>query len=244
MTGIERLKERIKKIDAGKILDLASGNGNFVYFIKEFKSNDGIFCVDTNENLSQYYDQEFAHDNIKFLPMDASSLRFRENLFDSVSISNSIHHLKNPKKVFSEMKRVVKENGILIINEMFSDRQDKHRDTHTRLHNWWGRIDTASGNYHGEVLKKDDLIDLLKEEFKGFEMEIIEYYQPFEDPYAPNVLKQMSSYIDVYIKRAKKANLSEELIVEGEEIRDILYNNGYSPSGSLFLILKNKTGKE
>lgn len=243
MNGIERLENRIKKIEAGRILDIASGRGNFVYYIKEFNSNDGIFCIDTNEELSKFYDKEFPEENIKFIPMNAYELTFADDSFDSISISNSIHHLEDPEKVFSEMKRVLKKNGTIFINEMFSDNQDKPRNTHTRLHNWWAKIDSLCGIIHHEVFKKERLLEIAKNAFIGFDIETIEYYQPFEDPFADNVLKQMNSYIDMYIERARKASLDKELVSEGEEIRDILYNNGYSPSGAMFLILKKSSEK-
>jgi SAM-dependent methyltransferase len=49
--------------------------------------------------------------------MDASSLEFEDEKFDILLADEMIHHLDNLPKVFSEMYRVIKDNGVVVISD-------------------------------------------------------------------------------------------------------------------------------
>lgn len=54
--------------------------------------------------------------NIKFLPMNAYELKFEEGFFDCVCMFEVIEHLNNPTKALTEVNRVLREDGSLIIS--------------------------------------------------------------------------------------------------------------------------------
>lgn len=65
--------------------------------------------------IEQYF---LKHDaEINFVKSDAHKLPFPDNSFDVVTCQTVLIHLKNPEKALSEMKRVVKSNGIVICAE-------------------------------------------------------------------------------------------------------------------------------
>lgn len=51
----------------------------------------------------------------RFLIVDAENLPFEDNFFDAAFIAASFHHLPNPLRALSEMRRVAKPGGCLIL---------------------------------------------------------------------------------------------------------------------------------
>ena len=42
---MQKLEKKLKEINGGKVLDVATGRGEFINFIKEFKSFDNITAI-------------------------------------------------------------------------------------------------------------------------------------------------------------------------------------------------------
>jgi ubiquinone/menaquinone biosynthesis C-methylase UbiE len=53
-------------------------------------------------------------DNLEFEYADAHDLKYDDNTFDVVIISNALHIVPDPEKVLSEIRRVIRPDGILI----------------------------------------------------------------------------------------------------------------------------------
>ena len=81
-----------------KLLDLGSGDGSFYEYCKEI----GI--------LAEKSDGSFEHINF-----EKDKLKFENNVFDFVLMNSIIEHLHNPSNLLIEVKRVLKETGILIV---------------------------------------------------------------------------------------------------------------------------------
>jgi len=99
-------------------LDLCCGTGEQVL---EFGRN-GITAtgIDINSNILKIALKNKAKsnlENVSFQQADATNLPFRDCHFDCVSISFGLHDKAriSRKKIVSEMTRVVKENGTLIL---------------------------------------------------------------------------------------------------------------------------------
>ena len=60
------------------------------------------------DNLKKY-------DNIQFKFADITKLPFKDNCFDKVVVANVIHLLDNPENAISELKRVVKPRGLIMV---------------------------------------------------------------------------------------------------------------------------------
>ena len=89
-------KKKIEEND--KLLDLGSGTGSFVKVCTKYKINSvGL---------------DLAKDDIDF---DNDKLPLKDNEFDYITMINLIEHLKNPKNLVTEIRRVAKNNAILII---------------------------------------------------------------------------------------------------------------------------------
>jgi len=118
---MKKLEKLLKSIDGGKVIDLASGNGGFINYIKEFNSFEKIVAVDKIEGALNQIPQIFPDLTIETITADIENLDFADKSYDTVCLSNSIHHLPHPEKIFDEMKRILHDNGQIILHEMCSD---------------------------------------------------------------------------------------------------------------------------
>ena len=157
--NIEEIKNEInqitKKYSQGKILDLCTGNGEFIHFIIDELINfsEKIGIDNHNRSIKEIF--------FEYKKMDVNKLEFPQNYFDIVTISNSLHHIENIELLFLNIKKVLKEDGTLIINEMFSDNQSSSQQTHVMLHHFSAEINKMDNIYHRETYKKNEIIDIV-----------------------------------------------------------------------------------
>ena len=103
------------------ILDLCTGTGDIAI---RFAQTDGvgeIVGIDQSEQMLHIAQRKMAANGlgrrIKLLKADALHLPFEDNSFDVVSIGFGLRNVGQHKKAISEMIRVLKKNGRLLILE-------------------------------------------------------------------------------------------------------------------------------
>ena len=154
-------EEIFAPISGGRILDMATGNGNFIHTLDAtLKEYTEIIGIDTSDRYATAFEQAFHSKPVQYHQMDAAKLDYPEASFDTVCIANSLHHLTDLPGVLVEMQRVLKRRGRLIISEMYRDGQTETQMSHVHLHHWWGVIDTAQGIPHNETYTRQNLIDI------------------------------------------------------------------------------------
>ncbi len=234
---MKQLEAKLKQIDGGKVLDVATGGGNFIHYIKEFNSFDNITAIDTSEKPKDIISKQFPDINISFRIMDAGKMDFPDETFDTVAISNSLHHMKDPIQTMKEIHRVLKKDGKLIINEMYSDRdkQDKSQVSHILIHEWSAKIDTIAGVTHNPTYKREELIDFMKGVIPE-QYEVIDYKYPVEDPKNKEIIDNIVGRFSASLERIKDKPPYEALKKEGEEIEKYVYDNGFASASSLFIL--------
>jgi ubiquinone/menaquinone biosynthesis C-methylase UbiE len=234
---MKQLEAKLKQIDGGKVLDVATGGGNFIHYIKEFNSFDSITAIDTSEKPKDLISKQFPDINISFRVMDAGKMDFPDETFDTVTISNSLHHMKEPIQTMKEIHRVLKKDGKLIINEMYSDRdnQDKSQVSHILIHEWSAKIDTIAGINHNPTYKKEELINFMKGVIPE-QYEVIDYKHPAEDPKNKEIIDNIVGRFSASLERIKDKPEYESLKKEGEEIEKYVYDNGFASASSLFIL--------
>lgn len=231
---MQTLEALVSEIKADRILDVATGRGDFLHFLQENLTQFGTAVGIDIKRFEVWSKNGFDPDRIHFLEMNAMDLKFDNDSFDLVSISNSLHHMEDPVKVLLEMKRVLKSTGVFLFYEMFTDGQSPTQQTHTLLHQWWGKIDTAAGIYHHSPYKKRELTSFLNE--TGItSWNYLDEADLSGDPFNPELIDDLNRIIDDYQKKTK----DEMLINEGELLRDRLRSTGFHSASQFFAIGRN-----
>ena len=89
------LKQALGGICGGRVLDVATGEGDFIKtLVGNLKSYGEIIGIDTI-GYTKAAESTFYVANVRFIQMDAEQLGFGDETFDTVSISSSLHHLES-----------------------------------------------------------------------------------------------------------------------------------------------------
>ncbi len=121
--GWRKKTVRLSKAKAGdKVLDCASGTGDLAFaFAEVVGANGHVTATDFNEAMLSYGPQKAARRNlpcpIDWQVQDVTQLSFEDNAFDLASISFGIRNVTDPVKGLSEMARVVRPGGSVIVLE-------------------------------------------------------------------------------------------------------------------------------
>ncbi len=96
-----------------RILDVAAGTGTSSAAIQ--RSGARVVAVDFSPGMIA--EGRRKHKSIEFVEADAEKLPFGDNEFDAVTISFGLRNVNNPKAALSEMYRVLKPGGRIVVCE-------------------------------------------------------------------------------------------------------------------------------
>jgi len=107
---LEDLKriERIKP--EGNFLDIGTNTGFFLRHARKKKWN--VFGIEPSPMLSDMARKYFGL-NVKTAYLDEAG--FEEDFFDVVTMTDVFEHISDPKKMLEDVKKVLKEDGIVFI---------------------------------------------------------------------------------------------------------------------------------
>ena len=103
------------------ILEIGCGNGNGTKLIKKYFNPLNTTAIDLDEKMIQIARQTIHDDTTTFQVMDASKLGFPNESFDAIFDFGIIHHIPNWKDCIEELRRVLKTDGKLILEELSLD---------------------------------------------------------------------------------------------------------------------------
>ncbi len=221
-------------LPGGRVLDAATGAGNFAVEMEmNFSDCTLIAAIDTS--IRPLVNIAKRHGSSKIAPsaMDAALLAFRDETFNTVALSNSLHHLNNPGEILSEMMRTLTPGGFFVIREMFSDGdQTLSQKTHTILHNWWAATDSNNGVVHNPVFTEQEIYSCI--ESIGL---VNLRFQISEDltgnPYDSEVMSHLNKALEVYDKRASAFYSLRE---QGKEAKAYLKKHGFTGARALITV--------
>lgn len=120
-----RIKHAIATMDirdGERVLDVGVGTGLSLPLFPKYCSVTGIDI--SSEMLKQASEKlkKLQINHIKLMEMDAMNLEFPDDSFDKVFISHVVSVVSDPFRTMSEVKRVCKKNGrIVIVNHFRSN---------------------------------------------------------------------------------------------------------------------------
>jgi len=115
------LKNMITVNGIDKALEIGCGNGHGTKLIKKYFAPRNIVGIDLDERMIRIAKKRNTDQSISFLVMDAAKLNFPDKYFDAVFDFGMIHHIQNWKDCLKELKRVLNDNGKIILEDLSSD---------------------------------------------------------------------------------------------------------------------------
>lgn len=109
----KRMYKRIREVSRGKtVLELACGPGLIAKHVADV--TDHMIATDFSGKMLDQAKKGRNPDNLTYEWADASDLKYDDGSFDVVIIGNALHVVPDPARVLSEIRRVLKPDGMLI----------------------------------------------------------------------------------------------------------------------------------
>jgi ubiquinone/menaquinone biosynthesis C-methylase UbiE len=156
---MEKLVNYFQDKEVASILDVGTGEGDFIAVLNEVFPKAQITGVDPNTESLQEAAKKYP--NVLFTEMSGENLAFADKTFDVASISMALHHLPDIQSALKEMQRVVKPGGWIIVNELFSDNLNPAQEVHKMFHHFRSKIDRLTGTFHQETFQKEQILQMV-----------------------------------------------------------------------------------
>jgi ubiquinone/menaquinone biosynthesis C-methylase UbiE len=120
---VDRLIERHTKRFLGmRILELGASSGEHLQFVSIEPAWHSYTCLDISPGISNpdlykslVRSNEPIYPRIKFVEASVENIPFHDNSFDLVVTTCLLAHVREPEKALSEIRRVVKPGGQVVI---------------------------------------------------------------------------------------------------------------------------------
>ncbi len=107
--------EEIVRRKPKRILDAGCGRGFYVNALSRFKFPEVIGGLDINQKYLKIAKKHAYDKRVKIKQGNLYSLPYPDNYFNFIIASEILEHLSDDKRALSELKRVLKKGGVLII---------------------------------------------------------------------------------------------------------------------------------
>lgn len=111
----DEIVKRVCGIKAEKILDLGCGNGNILRLLYESKRAE-YYGLDLSENMIGEAKKRL-NGRAQLAVGDAEHLPYGDSMFDVIICNASFHHYTSPEAAVSEMRRVLRQGGSVILGD-------------------------------------------------------------------------------------------------------------------------------
>lgn len=148
------LYQNISRAAEGKtVLELATGPGMIAKHIASAAKS--VVATDFAPNMIETAKKGGVPQNVTFEVADATSLPYADKSFDLVVIANALHIIPDPQKALAQIKRVLKDDGLLIAPNFIFRKSGKH--------NLWQKILDLVGIKFEHEWTAEEYLDFLRE---------------------------------------------------------------------------------
>lgn len=250
-SGAIEIRKKLGGISGGRILDVATGSGDFINtLMKMLKNYDCFIGIDTSSKDLESAKKRFKGKPVEFLEMDAEYLKFEDTSFDTVCTGYSLHHFGNIDRVLAEMKRVLKPDGYFLVQEEFSaGEQSEAQRTDILRHHWDSEIDSLLGIVHHKTFPKQKIKDIMSS-LQLTKLHTYESTYPIRclicgrkfdccEGKGEVTIDQFAKEIDDNLRRLDEQvdlQVLERLRKEGEKLKERMREYGVANASNLFFI--------
>jgi ubiquinone/menaquinone biosynthesis C-methylase UbiE len=108
----QQILDNIPQVEGLKILDIGCGSGTLLYLIQQKNPDAQLTGIDLDQDSLAIARKKVK---AKLIKTSATKLPFKAGSFDYVVSAEVIEHLDKPKKMLSEIKRVLQPLGTVLI---------------------------------------------------------------------------------------------------------------------------------
>ncbi len=131
-TKLERMAKRLDIKPGSIVLDVGTGTGVFIPFLlREIGKGERIVALDIAEKMLRRARAKGFSGNIDYLCADVTNIPLRNEIFDIIVCYSSFPHFQDKSRALTEMKRVIKRGGRLLICHTSS--RDKINEIHRQI---------------------------------------------------------------------------------------------------------------
>ena len=116
----------LKKLHPKIVLDVATGTADVAIMTEQLLHTEKIVGIDISEGmleLGRKKIEKLGLQNIELLKGDSETINFADNSFDAVTVAFGVRNFENLEKGLSEMLRVLKPGGKLVMLEFSKPKQ-------------------------------------------------------------------------------------------------------------------------
>lgn len=233
---MEKLFDFFQDKQVKGILDVGTGTADFISVLKKAFPKANITGVDPNTESLETASNNFPE--ISFMEMSAEKLEFSNNSFDVVSISMALHHLPDIKKSLFEIQRVVKSDGWIIINELFTDNLSPAQEGHKMYHHFRSKIDRLLGISHSETFAKDEILRMV--ENSGMEVLFHFEFDSMAEPVkSREELNERMKKMQIHLNQINGQPEYDQLKLQIDEFQESFIKNGFQTPTKIVIVGKS-----
>lgn len=122
----KRAIRELKSVKPRVMLDVATGTGDFAFEAINILGPEKIIGVDISEGMLDVARKKIAERNLQHIFSvqlgDSEGLQFADNHFDAITVAFGVRNYQNLEKGLSDMYRVLKPGGKIVILEFSKPR--------------------------------------------------------------------------------------------------------------------------
>ena len=235
-SGAIEIRRKFGTISGGDILDVGTQEGDFIStLMKVLRDYNSFTGIDISEDDLKKAKEQLKDAPVNFVAMNAETMTFQENQFDTVCISYSIHHLENIDTVLAE----------------YSDGEQTAAQIVDRyVHNLNAKIDSLFGIPHFEALTRQRMKDLVDnvglDEVEVFESSwavkclFCKDVKECQNPTRADNIEFILKEIDDDLERVREHSSYDELRKEAELLKDRVRAEGSAQASVMYFFGKKK----
>lgn len=227
------LSVNLKTHDLGDYLEFGCGTGEFLKFILELNpSFTSVTAVDINAESIDKARESLQDYKINFMVSRKLPLALQGQSFNTITLSNTLHHLKDKENIFRELKRLLKPGGQIIVTEMVCNDLTEAEQVYHRFHALRAAVDRRNHLYH-DTTYSDTMIEkiITQAGLKINQREIIQNNKkavPLEEE-----IRKIDMLLDDSIRdsQAEQPRLAQEV----QEIKAMVRQHGVKRPRQIYL---------